>query len=287
MKQSAFAITDSKHCFFCFKISLYFNLVHCMQTLCHLNQFYCLYQDDAIVAIHKPAGLLTHPTKLDRDETQFAVNLTEDSINQKVYPVHRLDKATSGILLFALSSTPARHLSKQFSTHQIDKHYLAICRGWIDDSGKIDHPLQYKNDPIAERDRKTKPPQTAITEYQCLAHSEVNHAMGSYPTQRYSLVKLTPKTGRKYQLRRHLNHTSHPIIGDAQYGDRHHNHFFDEWFGHHRLYLAATELHFTHPTTQSPMQLTATLETTFKTTLSTLNWRQKHPGLAISHCDPN
>lgn len=245
-----------------------------MQTQCDLNQLYCLYQDEAFVAIHKPAGLLIHPSAIDRHETQFAVNLTEDLIQQRVFPVHRLDKATSGILLFALNSATARLLSEQFIAQQIEKHYLAICRGWIPKTGEIDQPLRYKNDPLAERHRKQKPPQSALTAYQCLATSQVEHQMGPYPTQRYSLVQLTPKTGRKHQLRRHLNHLQHPIIGDVQHGDRHHNHFFYEWHQQHRLYLAATDLQFIHPLTQQPIHLTAELEPSFQSTLKALDW---HP----------
>lgn len=251
------------------------NKIYFMHTHCDLTQLQCLYQDDAIVAIHKPAGLLIHPSAIDRHETQFAVNLTEELIQRRVYPVHRLDKATSGILLFALSSAHARHLSEQFLSHQIQKDYLAICRGWIPDSGTIDHALKYKIDPVAEPNKKPKPPQSAVTHYQCIATCEVDHAIGRYPSQRYSLVKLSPKTGRKHQLRRHLNHISHPIIGDVQYGDRHHNHFFNEWHAYHRLYLAATALNFTHPETQQSIQLTSPLETSFQYTLNALNWQPK------------
>lgn len=244
-----------------------------MQTHCDLSQLHCLYQDDAIVAIHKPAGLLTHPSAIDRHETQFAVNLTQDLIGQRVFPIHRLDKATSGILLFALSTEFARHLSEQFLSQQIQKHYLAICRGWTPDSGDIDHPLTYKIDPVAERHKKPKPPQTAETHYQRMAICEVDQAIGRYPTQRYSLVKLTPKTGRKHQLRRHLKQIHHPIIGDVQYGDRHHNHFFNDWLSQHRLYLAATDLTFMHPLTHQPMHLSSPLEKSFQTTLDTLDWQ--------------
>lgn len=249
-----------------------------MQTQCQLSEFKIVYQDDVLVAIHKPAGLLVHPSPIDKHETQFAVQLTREAIGQKVYPLHRLDKATSGLLLFALDSETARHLGKQFEEHTIQKTYLAICRGWAPESGLIDKPLKYKADRIADKHKLNQEIlQPAQTEFEKLATTEIEHQIGRFPKQRYSLLKLKPKTGRKHQIRRHLNHISHPIIGDVNYGDRHHNHFFNEWLGQHRLYLAATTLQLIHPITGELMEIKAPLEKTFEST------RQKLFGIASSH----
>lgn len=244
-----------------------------MQTHCQLENLTILYQDEYIVAIHKPAGLLVHRSPLDKHETQFAVQLTRDAINQKIYPIHRLDKATSGLLLFALDSNTARHLSDQFMKHTISKTYQAICRGWVNDSGYIDHALKYKKDKIAEKlKREQLEPQSAETAYRCLSQTTVDHTIGCYEQQRYSLVELNPKTGRKHQLRRHMNHIHHPIIGDVNYGDRHHNHFFNEWIGQHRLYLAATSLKFNHPITLEPITIQAPLENSFQFAIDKLGF---------------
>jgi len=250
-----------------------------MHTDCQLDQFKIIYQDDHLVAIHKPAGLLVHRSPIDKHETRFALQMTRDAIGQPVHTLHRLDKATSGLLLFALDRDTAQRMGEQFEAHQIAKHYQAICRGWTPESGEIDHALKHKLDKIADKHaRQDKPPQEAVTRFQRLAIAEVAHRMGRYDHQRYSLLKLIPQTGRKHQLRRHLNHINHPIIGDVQYGDRHHNHFFHDWLGQHRLYLAATDLIFTHPVTGEHLHLTAEPETSFQTALNALNW-QNSPGL--------
>lgn len=235
-----------------------------MQTVCQLQNFSILYQDEFLVAIHKPAGLLVHRSPIDKHETQFAVQLTRDAIGQKVFPIHRLDKPTSGLLLFALDSKTAKLLGEQFSNHTIQKTYQAICRGWTEPSGTIDHALLYKKDKIADKLKQDSDvPQEAVTRYKTLATTTVDHPIGKYPQQRYSLVELYPETGRKHQIRRHLNHIHHPIIGDVKYGDRHHNHFFNDWLGQHRLYLAATSLKFTHPYTGEMMLIEAPLEDSF------------------------
>jgi len=242
-----------------------------MQTHCQIDNLTIVYQDEFMVAIHKPAGLLVHRSPIDKHETQFAVQITRDLIGQKVFPIHRLDKATSGLLLFALDSATARNLSDQFMNHTIQKTYLAICRGWADESGYIDHALKYKKDKIAEKlKREQLEPQSAETAYKTLATTTLDYQIGRYEQQRYSLVELKPKTGRKHQLRRHMNHIHHPIIGDVKYGDRHHNHFFNDFLGQHRLYLAATRLDFYHPSTGEKISIEAPLEKSFRKVLEYL-----------------
>jgi len=113
-----------------------------------------LYRDDCLVAINKPSGLLVHRSPIDRHETRFALQMVRDQIGQHVYPVHRLDKPTSGVLVFALSSELARQISTQFAAGSVSKHYLAVVRGHCPPQGSIDHPLQEKLDRIADRDRR-------------------------------------------------------------------------------------------------------------------------------------
>jgi len=244
-----------------------------MQTICQLQNLTIVYQDDYMVAVHKPAGLLVHRSPIDKHETQFAVQLTRDLTGKKVFPIHRLDKPTSGLLLFAFNADTARQLGEQFMNHSIQKTYLAICRGWTNEEGVIEHALRYKKDKIADKHRRDDDlVQEAITFYKTLSTTTVDHKIGKFEQQRYSLVELQPKTGRKHQIRRHLNHIHHPIIGDVKYGDRHHNHFFNDWLGQHRLYLAATSLSFKHPVSGKTISIEAPLEESFSKTLKQLNF---------------
>lgn len=243
-----------------------------MPTVCDLAALRVIFEDEALVAIHKPAGLLVHRSPIDRQETQFALQLTRDLIGTKVYPVHRLDKATSGLLLFAKSSAMASQLQPQFAQHRMQKMYWALVRGWMPPGGSIDQALVYKCDAHGDpRRRQSDAPQPARTDWLRLATTTLDEPLGRYPQQRYSLVQLTPLTGRKHQLRRHLNRLSHPIIGDVNYGDRHHNRLLAQWLGYHRLYLASRQLRFEHPLTRELFTLKAPLQDDFVHALQRLN----------------
>lgn len=232
-----------------------------------------LYQDDTLIAVHKPAGLLVHKSWIASDATEFALQTVRDQIGQYVYPVHRLDRPTSGLLLFAKSQAAAKHLSLQFESHSIDKSYLAIVRGWVDDSGTIDHPLKPKADKIVDRKRSQAPvAQQAITQYQRLATCELDVEVDRYPRSRYSLVKLHPHTGRKHQLRRHLKHIAHPIIGDPKHGKSVHNNFFKQQFDCGRLLLAAVSLTLKHPDDESSLHIACPLAEDFYQLCVQLGW---------------
>jgi len=227
-----------------------------------------LYQDEYVVAIDKPSGLLVHRSWLDTYATEFAVQKLRDQIGQRVYPVHRLDRPTSGVLLFVLDKDSARHLMQQFIDHTTEKRYLAVVRGHLD-QGILDYPLKYQYDKIADKKAdQTKPAQDAITEYRCLAKTEVPIAVGPYQTSRYSLVELIPKTGRKHQLRRHMKHLRHPIVGDTSHGDGKHNTMFREHFAINRLLLHAEYLSFLHPKTEQKIEVHAPLSGDFLRVLS-------------------
>ncbi len=219
-----------------------------------------LYQDEYIVAIDKPSGMLVHRSFLDKHETVFVMQTLRDQIGQHVFPVHRLDRPTSGVLLFALSSEVARLLGEQQELKLWRKHYLAVVRGFLAQGGELDYPLKEQLDKIADKfSRDDKAPQQAITRYQPLQQVELPIAVSKYPAARYSLVALQPITGRKHQLRRHLAHLRHPIVGDTSHGDGKHNALFKQHFNCRRLMLVAKQLQLPHPVTAETLQLSAGL----------------------------
>lgn len=231
-----------------------------------------LYRDDQFVAIHKPAGLLVHRSNLDRHETRFAVQLLRDQLGRRVLPLHRLDKGTSGVLLFAFDAVSARAVGQQFEAGTVSKHYLAVVRGWPAESGWIDHALSRQFDDYGRRYPVDSPQRAAaalpaVTEFHRLATVELPVAIDRYPASRYALVSLLPHTGRQHQLRRHMKHIAHPIIGDATYGKGVHNRYFDQQFGSHRLLLACTQLAFDHPVSGARCVIQAPLEASFSRVL--------------------
>jgi len=233
-------------------------------------QLEILYKDKYFVAINKPSGLLVHKSMIDKDEIYFAMKMVRDQIEQWVYPVHRLDKPTSGVLLFALDSTTAHLISQQFQEHSIEKIYIAVVRGYIQENGFIDYPLSIKLDKITDKNSKhLKEPQEAQTSFKRLAITEVDFAVGRYEKSRYSLVELKPKTGRKHQLRRHMKHLSHHIVGDTKYGRGEHNKMVRKEFNIQRLLLHSTSLEFTHPYTEKRIKIEAKEDEIFTRLFST------------------
>lgn len=231
-----------------------------------------LYADDQLVAINKPAGMLVHRSWLDKHETVFAMQTLRDQLGQHVFPIHRLDRPTSGILLFALNSDTARIMSQKFEQHQLEKHYLAVVRGYLDGAGRIDYPLSVQRDKIADKFSQPKEAQSAITDYQTLAQVEMPYAAGKFATARYSLVQLRPTTGRKHQLRRHLKHLFHPIMGDTNYGDLHQNRTLTANIGVDRLFLHAQRLTFEHPDRLQKITLNAPLDGQWQRLFERFGW---------------
>ncbi|MBT1444754.1 tRNA pseudouridine(65) synthase TruC [Shewanella sp. JM162201] len=232
-----------------------------------------LYEDEALVAIHKPAGLLVHRSYLARREHWFAMQLTRDLVGCHVFPVHRLDRPTSGVLLFAKSSEVANALCNQFANHTVCKTYLALVRGNMHEAGILDYPLKEELDELADKDvDPDKPAQDAITHYLPLLNTEIPYYSGRYPSSRFALMQLLPQTGRKHQLRRHMAHLRHPIIGDTTHGDGKQNRFFREHFGLNRLWLIAKRLEFIHPLTGAPIAVETELEPEWLTVFAGLGW---------------
>jgi len=229
-----------------------------------MEELEIIYQDEYLVAINKPTDLLVHRSWIDKDETRFAIQMLRDQIGRYVYPVHRLDKPTSGVLLFALTKEIARALSEQMQANAFKKQYLALVRGYTEESGLIDYALKELLDKMTDaKAREDKAAQEAVTAYEKIGQVELPFEVGRYNTARYSLLKLNPQTGRKHQLRRHMKHILHPIVGDTKYGRGEHNRFFREQFNAHRLLLHANALTFTHPVLNRELTLTAGMDAVF------------------------
>jgi tRNA pseudouridine65 synthase len=232
-----------------------------------------LYQDEYLVAVNKPAGLLVHRSMIDRHETRFALQMVRDQIGRRVFPVHRLDKPVSGVLLFALDPDTARAVTDAFTEGAVSKTYLAVVRGYAPEREVIDHALVERADRMTDaRARADKPAQAAVTALRRLATVELPHPVGRYATARYSLLEVEPRTGRKHQIRRHLKHIFHPIVGDTTHGDGRQNQFFRDHLHCARLLLAATQLHLAHPVHGEPLRLHAPLDDDFRSLLARLGW---------------
>ena len=218
-----------------------------------------MYQDETLIAIDKPAGLLVHRTGLDAGETRFAVQLLRDQIGQPVWPVHRLDKGTSGVLLFALSAQVAGAVSSLFESNEgIAKTYRAVVRGWPPAEGVIDHPLTRLADD-ARATARALTVQPARTRFRTLGRWAVPLPYGDFAQTRCALLELQPETGRRHQLRRHCKHIGHPIIGDATHGKGPLNRALAGWLGLQRLWLHASTLALPHPVTGAPLLIKAAL----------------------------
>ncbi|MFO1318500.1 MAG: pseudouridine synthase [Burkholderiales bacterium] len=231
-----------------------------------------LFADDHLVAVEKPAGLLVHRSNLDRHETQFALQIVRDQTGREVFPVHRLDKPTSGVLVFAFDRETCRRLSQAFEAGSVEKRYLAVVRGHPDPDLVIDHPLARIADEPGARMPAAGEAQQAVTRVRRLAAVELPVCVDRYPTSRYALVELSPLTGRRHQLRRHLKHASHPIIGDTTYGKSRHNRLFEERFASRRLLLACTRLEFDHPVSGRRLRIEAPPSPDFRAVIAALDW---------------
>ncbi len=219
-----------------------------------------LYQDETLVAINKPHGLLVHPSPIAADAEEFAVQLLRNQLGKRVWPVHRIDRKTGGVLLFSLTPEFNAHLQKMFMERQVSKRYLAIVRGYTDDSGEIDYPLKNDRDEV----------QDAQTSYRTLARSEIDLPLGKHLTSRYSLVELTPLTGRQHQLRKHLAHIFHPVIGDRPHGCNKQNKLWKERFNMNTMLLHAAGLVFEHPLTKLEIRISAPAQPAFQEVLQML-----------------
>lgn len=232
-----------------------------------------VYQDEHLAVIDKPSGLLVHRTALARKEKWFAMQLLRDQLGRHVFPVHRLDRPTSGLLVFALSSDVARQMGELIQAKAMQKQYLALARGWLMGSGTIDYPLKEELDKTTDSKAQTnKEAQPAVTHYQPLMHIELPYAAGRYQCSRLTWLQLSPETGRKHQLRRHLAHLRHPIIGDTTHGDGRQNRAFTNYCGVQRLMLHASSLSFEHPILGTRIELDAPLPEEWQLMQADAHW---------------
>ncbi|WP_370589834.1 pseudouridine synthase [Rufibacter sp. LB8] len=225
-----------------------------------------LYEDAQYVAINKPNGLLVHRTRMAEEQKEFALQLLRDQLGIKVFPLHRLDRGTSGVLLFAKSAEAAAPLVQAFTDRQPDKTYVAVVRGYAPEAGTVDSPIR------PDRDNGLKEPQDAVTHFSRLATVELPIAVGRYQTARYSLVKVKPETGRMHQIRKHFAHLRHYIIGDKKHGDWRHNLMFLEQLQSPTMLLHAASLIFEHPFTQQQIKITAPLPENMKQICQQFGW---------------
>jgi tRNA pseudouridine65 synthase len=250
-----------------------------------------LYQDEYLIAAYKPEGLLVHKSNVDKNETQFLLQILRDQVGEYLYPIHRLDKPSSGLILFGLNAAVTKHIQQQMQSNTAIKEYLLICRGYTPESVIINHPLTPINDfkSKASNDFKnqanddikldagviktTKPAQQAITHITRLDTIELNVAIDKYPSSRYSLVQAKLLTGRKHQIRRHMKHISHPIIGCPKYGKSTHNRYFAETYNVSRLLLHSYKMTFEHPVNGLSVVITAKPQGGFKHLMQSFDWQ--------------
>jgi len=224
-----------------------------------------LYQDDALLAVNKPAGLAVHRSKMVGNAEQFLIDLLREQVGDSVYLAHRLDRATSGVLLIARSKEVAAALGEQFMGRTVHKQYLVVVRGWPEPAeGVVDYPLPGSRETGLRRE--------ARTHYRRLATVEVPIALGRYPQQRYALLLAEPESGRFRQIRKHLAHIHHPVIGDCQHGRGDHNRLYKQHFGCHRMLLHAWRLRLAHPATGAAMEIEAPLDAAYAALLERFGW---------------
>lgn len=221
-----------------------------------------IYRDEHLIAINKPHGLLVHRSSIAADASEFALQLLRDQIGMKVNPVHRIDRKTGGILLFAFNKEVEIAMQKAFMENQVSKRYLAIVRGHTPDAEDIDYPLRKENGTL----------QDAFTSYTTLKRAELNIAFGKHTTSRYSLVEAVPTTGRMHQLRKHLSHIFHPIIGDRTHGCNKQNKLFLEQWEMTTMLLHASQLAFKHPVTSEDVKIEAALQPEFARVIEIMSW---------------
>ena len=221
-----------------------------------------LYRDEYLIAINKPHGLLVHRSSIAADVEEFALQMLRDQIGVKVNPVHRIDRKTGGVLLFAFDKAVEIAMQQQFMENKVSKKYLAIVRGHTPDSEEIDYPLRKENGTEQE----------AFTAYTTLKRAELEVPFGKHATSRYSLVEVIPQTGRMHQIRKHMSHIFHPIIGDRTHGCNKQNKLFKEQWEMTTMLLHASHLNFVHPITQQIINIDAPLQDEFKRVIQIMNW---------------
>lgn len=215
-----------------------------VQELAQEQQPEIIFEDASLLILFKPPHWFVHPPENPKYrrglKRKTCVQWLMDKKNIKAYPAHRIDAATEGILIFGKTKEATANLNLQFKNHLIKKTYWAVVRGWFKEpDGKITLPLELDS---------TRELADCETNYKTLKQIEHNYSVNpKFQTTRYSLLEVQPITGRWHQIRRHMNRVSHPIIGDREHGDSHHNRYFRDQLNIEGLCLQARKLGFTHP----------------------------------------
>ncbi|WP_435414976.1 pseudouridine synthase [Polaribacter aestuariivivens] len=199
-----------------------------------------VFEDEYILCVSKPNNMLVHHAFHSRnvaDEVSLLQEIEKEK-GYKTYPIHRLDRKTSGIILLAKKKEYVSKFQELFTNNEIEKTYFGIVRGFAPATKTIDSPVKGR-DANVHKD--------ALTHLKTLAQITLDIPVKPYDSSRYSFIELKPKTGRMHQLRVHTNKISHPLIGDPKYGDKNHNVMFEENFNCSHLFLHAGILQFTHP----------------------------------------
>ncbi|MFO0012277.1 MAG: pseudouridine synthase [Planctomycetota bacterium] len=228
------------------------------------NPLHIVFQDEHYVAVFKPAGLMVHRGPRSSADEPFLLQALRDQLGAYVYPIHRLDRPTAGLVVFGLHREAAAELGRLFQDRQMTKHYQALVRGFVEGALVVDQPLDDQIDDWLTATSHREPGSSgeckprsldAITEIRALERFEVDWPTADFPTSRFTLVEIQPHTGRWHQIRRHLNHIAHPVIGDHRHGDHRWNQRFFAKTGIYRMMLTAMRLDFRHPFTHEPMSL--------------------------------
>lgn len=221
------------------------------------------YSDEHFIVVNKPAKMLVHKTKMDKGERITLMQLISQQLGRKVYPVHRLDKATSGVLICSFDAKTSEYFRCVFEEKRIQKEYIAVCRGWITDSLRVNHPVKKSTlTSFVE----------AETHFEPIATTLFDVPVGPYEQSRYSLVKAIPQTGRWHQIRQHCNHLRHPIAGDKRHGDYRHNNMFVEQFDCDNILLHAAKVSFVHPYSSDIVEVRASLPAHWDPVLKAFGW---------------
>lgn len=230
-----------------------------------------LYKDDAMVVVAKPEKMLVHRTEIANGDTVFAMTCVREQIGQYVWPVHRLDRGTSGVLVFALSAEMASKLGRIMMAGDVQKRYVAMTRGWLSAPVDVLHALSVPEDPYLKK-RRNDAPQSARTLFWPRASAEIPVASGAFATTRLGLVEAQLLTGRRHQIRRHLKWLAHPIIGDATYGKGPLNRAVAAYLGVDRLMLHCARMALSHPVTGEWIDCQAPLMGDMASAFDKLGW---------------
>ena len=243
--------------------------------MCELD---ILFEDDNLIAVNKPSGLLVHPSWIAPRGTPNLTSMLREYLQGTAYTIHRLDRPTSGVIVFGKNKETAQKMNQKFADREVQKTYLCMTRGYTPEGDVIDYALKEKLDKLADKmSNPDKPAQEAVSEYRRLGTVELPMAVGRYDVSRYSLVEVKPKTGRKHQIRRHMKHISHPLIGDTKHGDGRHNKAFRDHFDLDRLLLMAIELSFRHPESGELLTIKAPVDAYVDQLFTQFGWSGAYP----------